>query len=306
MTKRLGASLVRLLPLMAALGLCHAQAPTQAPSKAARRSLMWKATSPTNTVYLLGSIHVGDSSMYPLPQGVESAFAASKVLAVEINIKSIDQSKAFQLIQQYGMYGGDDALAKHIPKETSDALDDFCSRNGLPRVALERLKPWVAAITVVALSYKEAGEDPTLGIDMHFLNEVKASQRIDELETADFQMTILSSGTEQEQQELLAASLKQAGKAKEMIQKLQQAYLSGDAESLEKLVREEETGPKALMKKLLEDRNVTMAARVEQYLKGREPSFVVVGAAHIIGGKGIVKLLQEKGYRVEQTIIDGK
>jgi len=306
MTKRLRAFLVRLLPLMAVLGLCHAQAPTQAPSKVARRSLMWKATSTTNTVYLLGSIHVGDSSMYPLPQGVESAFAASKVLAVEINVKSIDQFKAMQLIQQYGMYGGDDALSKHIPKETSDALDDFCSKNGLPRVALERLKPWVAAITVVAFSYKAAGEDPTLGIDMHFLNEVKAPQRIDELETADFQMTVLSSGTEQEQQELLATSLKQADKAKEMIQKFQQAYLSGDAESLEKLVREEETGPKALMKKLLDDRNVTMAARVEQYLKGKEPSFVVVGAAHIIGEKGIVKLLQEKGYRVEQTIIEGK
>src|SRR5205807_7936367 len=232
MTKRLRASLVRLFLLVAALGLCHAQAPTQSPAKAARHSMMWKATSPTNTVYLLGSIHMGDSSMYPLPQGMESAFAASKVLAVEINIKSIDQSSALKLVQQYGMYQGDDTLSKHIPKETSDALDDFCSKNGIPRVALEKFKLWVAAITVTAFSFKAAGEDPSLGIDMHFLNEIKASQRIDELETADFQMTVLSSGTEQEQQELLAASLKQSGKAREMIQKFQQAFRAGDVEFL--------------------------------------------------------------------------
>jgi len=141
---------------------------------------------------------------------------------------------------------------------------------------------------------------------MHFLNEVKESQRIDEMETPEFQMSILSSATEQEQQEFLTASLKQADKVKEMVHKMQQAYISGDTTSLEKLVREEESGPKALMKKLLDDRNVTMTQRVEQYLKGKEPSFVVVGAGHIIGEKGIVKLLQAKGYHVEQVSAESK
>jgi len=262
---------------------------------------MWKATSATNTVYLFGSIHVGDNSLYPLPQAVESAFAASKVLAVEFNVKSVDQSKILSLIQEYGMYAGDDGLSKHIPKESSDALDSFCSKNGVPRIALEKTKPWVAAITVIAFAAKAAGEDPELGLDMHFLNEVKEPQRIDELESAEFQMSVLSSATEQEQQEFLAASLKQSDKVKEMVQKMEQAFVSGDSEALEKLVREEETGPKALMKKLLDDRNVTMTQRIEQYLKGKEPSFVVVGAGHIIGEKGIVKLLQEKGYHVERA-----
>ena len=90
-------------------------------------------------------------------------------------------------------------------------------------------------------------------------------------------MSVLSSATEQEQQEFLAASLKQADKVLEMVHKMQQAYVSGDTTSLEKLVREEESGPKALMKKLLDDRNVTMTQRVEQYLKGmgevRDPSW---------------------------------
>ncbi len=306
MIKSLRASLVRLLPALVALGVCHAQTPAQAPAKAAGRSLMWKATSSTNTVYLLGSIHVGDNSMYPLPPNVEAAFAASKVLAVEINIKSVDQSRIFKLVQDYGMYAGDETLATHISQETSAALDDFCSKNNVPRMVLDKMKPWVAAITVITFGFKAAGEDPNLGIDMHFLNEVKEPQRIEELETADFQMSILSSATEQEQLEMLNASLKQADKAKGMIQKLEQAYVAGDAESLEKLVREEESGPKSLMKKLLDDRNVTMTQRVEQYLKGKDPSFVVVGAGHIIGEKGIVKLLQDKGYHVERVTADQK
>ncbi len=167
---------------------------------------------------------------------------------------------------------------------------------------LDKTKPWVAAIAVIAFASKAAGEEPELGIDMHFLNEVKEPQRIDELESADFQMSVLSSASEQEQEEMLAASLKQADKFKDMVQKMQRAYVSGDTESLEKLVKEEdESGPKSLMKKLLDDRNVTMAQRVEQYLKGKDTSFVVVGAGHIIGNKGIVKLLEAKGYHVERA-----
>lgn len=306
MMKHVRRCLVRVLPILVTLGLCHGQAATPAAAKADRHFLMWKVTSPTNTVYLFGSIHVGDSSLYPLPKPVESAFAASKVLAVEFNVKTVNMLQMAKLMQEYGMYPGGETLSQHLPKETSAALDQFCSKNGVPRMMLDRAKPWVAAITVIAFASKAAGEDPEQGIDMHFLNEVKEPQRIDEMESADFQMSVLSSASEQEQEEMLAASLKQADKFKDLLQKIQQAYISGDTGSFEKLVMEEESGPKSLMKKLLDDRNVTMAQRVEQYLKGKDQSFVVVGAGHIVGDKGIVKLLEAKGYHVERAGTESK
>src|SRR5690242_10307949 len=158
--------------LLALAGAAQAQVVAQ-PQAKPRRFLMWKATSPVNTVYLVGSIHVGDSGMYPLPAEVEAAFNAAKVLVVEINIKNADQAKAMGLIQQYGMYGAGDSLSKHITKEASTSLDEFCTKHGLPRAGLEQLKPWVVAVTIAAVAWKEAGEDPNLGIDMHFLGESK-------------------------------------------------------------------------------------------------------------------------------------
>src|SRR5262249_39919407 len=114
--------------LLALLAAAQAQTAAQ-PQPKPRRFLMWKATSPTVTVYLVGSIHVGNNTMYPLPKEVESAFAAAKVLAVEINIKNADQAKMMGLVQKYGMYGPDDSLSKHLSKETSAALDDFCNKH---------------------------------------------------------------------------------------------------------------------------------------------------------------------------------
>jgi uncharacterized protein YbaP (TraB family) len=215
--------------------------------------------------------------------------------------------KTMELIQKNGMYSGGDSLSKHISPETSAALDDFCSKHSLPRAGIEQLKPWVVAVTIAALSWQQAGEDPSLGIDMHFLDESKPPQRIDELESMESQLNLFVSATDEEQQALLASTLKQGDKMKEMIQQIQAAYISGDPAALEKIMREEaDTGSKTLTKKLLDDRNVTMAARLDDYLKGKEQAFVVVGAAHIVGEKGVAKLLRDKGYKVEQVTLQAK
>jgi len=295
-----------LIVLLAFLGVAQAQQAAPAQPKP-RRFLMWKATSPSATVYLVGSIHVGDSSMYPLPKEVESAFAAAKVLAVEINVKNADQSKMMGLVQKYGMYGDDDSLTKHLSKETQAALDDYCTRHNVPRMGMEKLKPWVMAVTIIAMAWQQAGEDPSQGVDMHFLDESKPPQRIDELETMESQLSIFAEATEEEQQSMLASALKQGDKMKDLIKRMEAAYISGDPDALQKIMAEQDdVGSKSLEKKLLDDRNVAMAGKMEEYLKGKDPVFAVVGAAHIIGDKGIAKQLRDRGYKVEQVTLEAK
>jgi hypothetical protein len=292
--------------LLAFLGVAQAQQAAPAQPKP-RRFLMWKATSPTATVYLVGSIHLGDSSMYPLPKEVESAFAAAKALVVEINIKKADQAKMAGLIEKYGLYTGDDSLTKHLPRETQATLDDYCTRHNVPRQGMEQLKPWVVAITIAAMAWQQAGEEPSLGIDMHFLDEVKPPQRIDELETMESQLSIFAEASEEEQQNMLAAILKQGDRTKDLIKRTQAAYVSGDPDAVKKIMDEQDdVGSKSLEKKLLDDRNVTMTGKMEEYLKGKDPIFVVVGAAHIVGDKGIAQLLRDKGYKVEQVTLEAK
>jgi uncharacterized protein YbaP (TraB family) len=52
--------------------------------------------------------------------------------------------------------------------------------------------------------------------------------------------------------------------------------------------------------KLLYQRNENMVAKIEDYLKGKETYFVVVGAGHLVGNKGIIELLKGKGFLIEQ------
>jgi len=57
--------------------------------------------------------------------------------------------------------------------------------------------------------------------------------------------------------------------------------------------------------KLFDERNQQIAAKIEPLLKSNEPAFVVVGAGHLIGKNGILKLLEKEGYFVEQVTRGG-
>lgn len=45
-----------------------------------------------------------------------------------------------------------------------------------------------------------------------------------------------------------------------------------------------------------------LAEVAANYLKGMDPCFIVLGAAHLVGKDGVARLLQKMGYKVEQVI----
>ncbi len=64
--------------------------------------------------------------------------------------------------------------------------------------------------------------------------------------------------------------------------------------------RDEAPELEPLYEEIYDERNFNMAARIEEFLTDDEPCFVVVGAGHLVGDNGLVSLLTERGYTVEQ------
>jgi uncharacterized protein len=279
----------------------QATAPSAAPKatpaapRANRKFLMWKVTSATSTMYLVGSIHLANESMYPLPAPVETAFSSAKVLAVEADVRHVDQAKAQQFLQQYGLYPQGDTLSKHITPEVESNLQQFCAKYEFPCENFQPLKPWAVTLMVGVLPFMKSGANAQQGIDMHFLNEA-SDKRVDELEGADYQLKLLSGGTEKEQQASLAEALKRTDRSTEM----ETAYETGDIENFVKNMQESAEGTqKEYYKRFIDDRNARMANLIEDYLRGKDTTFVVVGAAHVVGEKGLAKLLADRKYKVE-------
>ncbi|HRS02579.1 MAG TPA: TraB/GumN family protein, partial [Bacteroidota bacterium] len=85
---------------------------------------------------------------------------------------------------------------------------------------------------------------------------------------------------------------------------LMEAWEKGDEKALMKyFIDVDENFPKMqeLMMQLIDERNVKMTKKIEEYLTTNKTYFVVVGAGHTIGENGIVNLLKKTNkYKIEK------
>jgi uncharacterized protein len=279
-----------------------------APASVARgtKLFLWKATSPTTEVYLLGSIHLGKKEWYPLAKEIDGAFEKAKVLVLEADPAKADQLKLQQLVFQHGIYAGDDTLAKHLPAETLKAVNDLAATLGVPAGSFDKMKPWFVAMTLSVVQIQRLGYSPEFGIDRVFAGRAKEqSKEVLELESMEFQIKLLAGFGDDVQAKYLAATVEESGKSKEQMEKMVESWRTGDVAEFEKetIAKPRQKHPELaeFHRKMIDDRNEEMAKKVEGYLKTKDVHFVVAGAAHMVGDKGVVKLLEKAGYKVEQV-----
>jgi len=270
------------------------------------KGFLWKAEGEGSDVYLLGSIHVADSDMYPLRAEIEEAFAASDYLGVELDISDVSQDME-ALTAELGMYQDGTTLKDHIPAETYAALGELLKGLGLPEDSFDAFKPWMVSTTIDYLQIGDAGYEGDLGIDMYFLQEAKKRKLpILELESAELQLKMFNSFSDELQLQMLEGSIAayNAGpdeNAQFTIDHMIQMWIDGDHELLGELT--EQFGPSGeYMDAMLTNRNKGMVDKVKGYLDDKEGKtyFVVVGAAHMVGPSGIVTKLREQGYTVTE------
>jgi len=262
-------------------------------------ALFWKVESESATVYMLGSIHIAGDDLYPLPFHIENAFNKSDYLVVEVDITNIDQNEILQLIAMHGHLGDGQTLSTVIPQSTYEAVKNEFSEYGINILQFERVNPWVVAITLSQLQMMKFGFRPEYGVDLYFLSDARDEMEIIELETGADQISIFSDLSMELQILLLEDFLYDLTLPRERVHDLFEAYKRWDAAWIRDFIFESvgkhpELQP--LYEKLLDDRNVNMAEKIDSFLRNEGTYFVVVGAGHLFGEMGIIELLRKKGY----------
>jgi uncharacterized protein YbaP (TraB family) len=124
-----------------------------------------------------------------------------------------------------------------------------------------------------------------------------------ELEGIEFQLKLFESFSKEETEKFLLSTVLEADQIGKEMDKMIQAWLDGDTGVMEQLMTEDvKQFPelKDFYNRLIDIRNAGMVEKITSYLEQGKKIFVVVGAAHMIGQKGIVQLLKNKGYKIEQ------
>jgi hypothetical protein len=87
------------------------------------------------------------------------------------------------------------------------------------------------------------------------------------------------------------------------VESLVRAWTSGDAQAIEPIMADAvipDASITPIFEKLYDERNAKMTSRIEGYLNSNGSYFVIVGAGHLVGKRGIVELIKSKGYVAEQ------
>lgn len=263
------------------------------------RGLVWKLTSDTATVYLLGSIHYADESFYPLRKEIEEAFDRSDALVVEVNM---DEAAGYELRKRThrdGMYRGMETIRDHISNDTYTKLIAQLQQLDIPYPMVERQKPGVLMITLTTVQLMKQGFLPDRGIDAYFMRRANSQQkRILELETIEQQFDLMLNITDGDL--LLQETLTGFDEIDATMDAMVDSWKQGDEKKLNTLLFEEVLAQYPSYAKIYDElfykRNVNMADKIAQYLASDAKYFVVVGAGHLVGDKSVISYLAGKGF----------
>jgi len=273
----------------------------------ASKGPFWKVSDEDSSVYLLGSIHIADPSLYPMSKNILNAFEESDSLVLEIDLANITQPDALQYMQQKMAYQDGDTLDKNVPKELYDSFIELCKKNNIPEIIARNYKPWAAAMLAQNFVLAETDMDASLGVDMFFTSKAIGKKEILEIEGLKFQTDLFDSFSKELQIQYLSGVLgseDSAAQSVDVITHMLKAWKEGNTSDLEELLESDYDGSKEMKEfneKLITKRNDNMTKKVKEYLAdpSRKTYFIVLGAGHMIGDNGIATQLKD-GYVLEQ------
>lgn len=286
-----------------------------APAAEASTPLFWRAEdSRGHVLYLLGSIHAGDESLYPLPGVITDAYEASDALAVELDLVTYAADLNTQMAMLSAMaYTDGSTIQDHISPELYEKMVALLSEHDMYMPLFDGYNEVYWLSMLEAVTTELSGLTQQYGVDMHFTTLAhEQGKEILEVEGFDPQLELLLSTPYELLLYLLQSNAAAPAASAMLLSRLYQVYKTGDEEALISLAYADNAEAFAALengellaeqyaqyeKAMYHDRNRTMADKAEEYLQSGKAVFMVVGAAHMIGETGIVAELRERGYAV--------
>lgn len=264
---------------------------------------LWSASSGGDTIYLLGSFHVARPDLYPLPAVMYQALSASDDLYVEVDITQIDVGENAAALMAHALLPDNQTLYTVLPKEMLPGVEELVESTGFGLDQFAHFQPWFIEQAIGLTETVEAGFEPELGIDLHFIEE--AARRgipIVQLETLEQQVAILSSVPLESQIRSLERSLRDTADDPTEILVLYDSWRGGNMTVMEEhLIGElKRAGLQSYTEIIFNKRNRDWIARILDTEAVGTTRMVVVGAGHMVGAEGLLQLLRDRGYEVRQ------
>jgi uncharacterized protein YbaP (TraB family) len=261
---------------------------------------LWHAQGVSNSVYLLGSIHLLRAEDHPLPSIIDAAYEDAEILVMELDMDDLDGAATQRLFNENGVLRDGTTLRDLMGEELYRRAAIAAEASDIP-IDLAKSEPWLAAITVEMMALYRIGFDPKMGVELHMTSlAIQDGKPIEGLEAVEEQLAFLDGLSLQAQRDMLLQTLEDSADMAESIDDMIRAWRHGDIEFLETQLLDSLAEHEELNDALVTNRNLRWASQIDELLDDRDDYLIIVGALHLVGEDGVPNLLAQRGVKIRQ------
>ena len=267
------------------------------------KGFFYEIENKNNKVYMLGSIHIGKSSMYPIDQNIINSLKDSDKIFMEIDLTNQEKLKEMQE-KMYYKDGGSlkNDLGEELFARVANIFKDF----GMTEDQVNKLKPW-AIYNSLSVDPKGEVATATYGIESYFLAlSLLNNLELGELESVDFQSDLLSNFDKESYISMIKNLTDEIEKngyknINAGLNEMLSAWEIGNKDKMISLLSSDgDEASEKFNEALLSERDKNMAKKIDAMLKedGENTYFILVGAAHLVPENSVTGILKNMGYEV--------
>lgn len=268
----------------------------------------------TKPSYVIGTHHLANVGFAEKVPGLKDALTETEQVYGELKRDDLTNPDSMRIMKESMMLKDGKTLKDVLSAEAYKKVDNYLKKTmgvGLshPQVSAQMGKLTPAALTnqltVLMYMQRHMGEfDPTSTFDQYFQAQAqKNNEPVGGLETISFQTGIVfNSKTIDRQAEELICLIDHEELNADLMDEMTEAFYAQNLDALKKVmdtkINDKCDPTPEESARLIDNRNADWAAKMPDIMKAR-PTFFAVGAGHLPGDKGLLKLLRDAGYTVE-------
>lgn len=257
------------------------------------QALLWKIEKKgmEKPSYIFGTIHLIEKDYFFFPDKLQKLVEKSDQLIMELaGIPS--QQEALKHIQLK-----EAVFFDYFSVEQSDSIlrwakEELHMNDAQFKGVMTKMKPFVAVQLATQMHYFGKTESYEMTLEkLAKKNEIP----IKGLETVEEQMNLFDELSKEAQSEMVMEIVRNPKEQYESIQKIEQLYVRQQVDSLYMLIVESGGTIASENARFIDDRNMRWIPLIEELIREKR-TFIAVGAGHLGGPNGVIRLLQRKGY----------
>ncbi|MCP4152861.1 MAG: TraB/GumN family protein, partial [bacterium] len=269
------------------------------------KGFFWEIEYNNQKSYMLASIGYFKKEFYPVRNVVKDNFAKSEILAVTVD-DSTDEKNAriAGFVAQKSVFQQGELLENEISAKTLQLVSEKIASLTLDSKNCRISKPWAMGLAIFGVTRIRKDFMPHHRLSKHFSNKATSKKMaIVELEGLDTFGSFYDGLSKDESEQFLLFYLNIADKMDYISNEIIQCWKTGDVKRIQALFANPlyfAVKSESLRKKMYADKNNALTTKIVSFLKTGKKHFFIFGIDFMVGQKGVIKLLKDKGVKIRQ------